>query len=267
MLAFLAPAFSGAIVPDDILPPTHSLFLPQNLLYLPAMVAIGREEDEVFVFSLCTPDDSDPANGGLLRHSWAQEDFQPLLDAVRAQMGATTNVSYYSIAVGSSLGHMSESTKFALWQLFQLTTQSLPVETMIRNVSALVKLSSYKIFKTRYEARWDKRTKVLLPADRGRESLRGGLAALANLFYVSVFGPCSQRRKATVRLKRRRGLIRGCLVPLLKLLVAMALAGFALSSLYCLSLLMTWLWSMVTLKATAVGFFVLLGWCLKQFRP
>ena len=56
--------------------------------------------------------------------------------------------------IGSSLGHMTESSKFALWQFYQLTTKQVAMDLVVSNVSALTKLTSYKIFRQRYDNRY-----------------------------------------------------------------------------------------------------------------
>ena len=136
--------FLGATVPHEIVPPTFVIDYKEykELLYEPALVAIGRETDDVFVFAISTPHESEIE----AVHSMAMSKYAPLIEAIRKQK-TSSSVSFYSIEIGSSLGQMTENTKFSLWQFFQITTRSIKVEDMISNVSILTKLSSFKLFK------------------------------------------------------------------------------------------------------------------------
>ena len=132
----------GAIVPQEIVPPTFLIEYDKDLLYEPALVAIGRETDDVFVFEISTPHETEVE----AVHSRAMNKYPLLIEAIRRQK-TSSSVSFYSIEIGSSLGQMTENTKFSLWQFYQITTRSVKVDDMISNVSQLTKLSSFKLFK------------------------------------------------------------------------------------------------------------------------
>ena len=67
--------------------------------------------------------------------------------------------------------------------------------------------------------------------------------------------------------RRRRGLVRGYLVPLLKLLAALFVVSLGMFAVYLLCLALIWVWSMMTLKAAGIIGLVFLGCCLQLFRP
>ena len=77
--------------------------------------------------------------------------------------GAGTRVHTFALEVGSSLGHMTESSKFTLWQFYQLTTKQVPMDSVVNNTAALTRLASYKIFRQRYDNRRDHNKPFLLP--------------------------------------------------------------------------------------------------------
>ena len=67
--------------------------------------------------------------------------------------------------------------------------------------------------------------------------------------------------------RRRRGLIRGYVVPLFKLFAALFVVGLLFFAAYLLSLALLWMWSMMTLKTAGIIGLVFLGCCLQLFRP
>jgi len=180
------------------------------------------------------------------------EILMPLKEVLKVQNGAGTQVNVFALEVGSSLGHMTESSKFALWQFYQLTTKQVAMDLVVSNVSALTKLTSYKIFRQRYDNRWNRRSRYLYPGDR--PSIWSALSLTA----------MTSRRKGH---RRRRGLIRGYVVPFFKLFAALFVVGLLFFAAYLLSLALLWMWSMMTLKTAGIIGLVFLGCCLQLFRP
>ena len=105
-------------------------------------------------------------------------------------------------------------------------------------------------FQLRYETRWDRRMKYLEPYEK-------------NSIWSSTTETFMSRRKGY----RRRGCIRGYLVPLIKLFAACTVVGFGLSLFYVCCLTLNWIWSQLTLKIIAFIFLVLIGLSLQLFRP
>ena len=157
-----------------------------------------------------------------------------------------SKVHFYTVEIGSSLGHMSENSKMSLYQFYQMTTKSASWEQVLENVINLAKLGSYKIFKHRYENRWDRRMRYLQPAESS--------------FLWTTFN----RRKRY----RRRGIVRGYIVPLLKLFAAMILVSFPHVS--TLSLFLNY-WHLpgpfMTFKVTVFCIMGVLICLLQLFRP
>lgn len=133
---------SGATVPTEILPPTFAIEYDRQLLYGPALVAVGREIDDIFVFDISILHESEFE----AVRSMKINKYGPLIEAIRRQK-SSSSVNFYSMEIGSSLGQMTEATKFSIWQFFQITTQSVKVDQIMSNVSLLTKLSSFKLFK------------------------------------------------------------------------------------------------------------------------
>ena len=82
-------------------------------------------------------------------------------------------------------------------------------------------------------------------------------------FWASTTESFTARRKGY----RRRGCVRGYLVPLLKLFAACILVGFGMSLLYVLGLILRWGWLQLTVKIVAIAFLILVGLSLQLFRP
>ena len=132
----------GATVPAEIVPPTFALEYDKNLLYAPTFVAVGREIDEVYLFDISIHHESEIE---IARHT-KMEIYGPLVDAIRRQKSSSL-VNLYTLEIGASLGQMSETTKFSIWQLFRLTNKTTNMERIVSNITLLTKLSSFKLFK------------------------------------------------------------------------------------------------------------------------
>jgi hypothetical protein len=50
--------------------------------------------------------------------------YQELIQLMVAKAGSDANIAFHTIEIGSSSGLLSETTKFALWELFKLTTRT-----------------------------------------------------------------------------------------------------------------------------------------------
>ena len=133
---------SGATVPAEIVPPTFTLEYDKNLLYAPTLVAVGREIDEVYLFDVSIHHESEIE---IARHT-KMEIYGPLVDAIRRQKSSSL-VNLYTLEIGASLGQMSETTKFSIWQLFRLTNKTTNMDRIVSNITLLTKLSSFKLFK------------------------------------------------------------------------------------------------------------------------
>ena len=105
-------------------------------------------------------------------------------------------------------------------------------------------------FQLRYETRWDRRMRYLYPCEK-------------TSIWSSTTESFMNRRKGY----RRRGCIRGYLVPLIKLIAACIVVGFGISLIYICGLTLKWVWSQLTLKIIAFVFLVLVGLSLQLFRP
>ena len=66
---------------------------------------------------------------------------------------------------------------------------------------------------------------------------------------------------------RRRGCIRGYVVPLIKLVAACIMVGFGISLLYVTGLTLKWIWAQLTLKIICIVFLILVALSLQLFRP
>ena len=133
---------SGATVPNEIVPPTFTLEYDKDLLYAPTLVAVGREIDEIYLFDISLHHESEIE---MARHA-KMEIYGPLVEAIKRQKTSSL-VNLYTLEIGSSLGQMSETTKFSIWQFFRLTTKSTSMENIVSNIALLAKLSSFKLFK------------------------------------------------------------------------------------------------------------------------
>ena len=137
--------FSGSTVPNEIVPPTFTLEYNKDLLYAPTLVAVGREIDEIYLFDISLHHESDIE----LARNAKMEIYGPLVEAIKRQKTSSL-VNLYTLEIGASLGQMSETTKFSIWQFFRLTTKSTNMENIVTNIALLAKLSSFKLFKVYY---------------------------------------------------------------------------------------------------------------------
>ena len=133
---------AGATVPEEIVSPTFTLEHDRDLLYEPTLVAVGREIDEIYLFDISIHHESDTDTG---RRS-KLEMYGPLVEAIRRQKSSSL-VNLYTLEIGASLGQMSETTKFSIWQFFRLTTKSTNMDQIVSNVALITKLGSFKLFK------------------------------------------------------------------------------------------------------------------------
>ena len=234
--------YIGGTIPDDVLSP-HALLSGEHRDFKPAICALHRGSGDIYIFEVQLPHEAEMETV----HRCTAAKYSQCKDWLQ-ENNRTSHVYFYSIEIGSSLGHMSENTKFAMWQLFQITTKLINMDQMITNVSSLAKLTSYKIFKHRYESRWDRRMRYLSPTDRKS---------------IWSTGISLGRRKGY----RRRGLIRGYVVPLLKLLAAIFVVGLGIFAFYLIFIFGLWIWSLMTLKIAAFMGLAFLGFCLQLFRP
>ena len=103
---------------------------------------MGREIDEVYLFDVSIHHESEIE---IARHT-KMEIYGPLVEAIKRQKTSSL-VNLYTLEIGASLGQMSETTKFSIWQFFRLTTKSTSMENIVSNIALLAKLSSFKLFK------------------------------------------------------------------------------------------------------------------------
>ena len=103
---------------------------------------MGREIDEIYLFDISIHHESELE---LARHA-KMEKYGPLVEAIRRQKSSSL-VNLYTLEIGASLGQMSETTKFSIWQFFRLTTKCTTMENIVSNITMLAKLSSFKLFK------------------------------------------------------------------------------------------------------------------------
>ena len=129
-------------MPNEIVPPTFTLEYNKDLLYAPTLVAVGREIDEIYLFDISLHHESDIE----LARNAKMEIYGPLVEAIKRQKTSSL-VNLYTLEIGTSLGQMSETTKFSIWQFFRLTTKSTNMENIVTNIALLAKLSSFKLFK------------------------------------------------------------------------------------------------------------------------
>ena len=129
-------------MPNEIVPPTFTLEYNKDLLYAPTLVAVGREIDEIYLFDISLHHESDIE----LARNAKMEIYGPLVEAIKRQKTSSL-VNLYTLEIGTSLGQMSETTKFSIWQFFRLTTKSTNMENIVTNIAMLAKLSSFKLFK------------------------------------------------------------------------------------------------------------------------
>jgi len=74
------------------------------------------------------------------------------------------DLRFQTVEIGTFTGQISESSKFSLWEIYKLTTCSVPVNVFIENVVLLAKIGSFVVFKLRKEKRWNRKSKYLHPA-------------------------------------------------------------------------------------------------------
>ena len=74
------------------------------------------------------------------------------------------DLRFQTIEIGTFTGQISEVTKFALWEVYKLSTCNIPVNVFIDNVVLLAKIGSFVVFKLRKDKRWNRKTKYLHPA-------------------------------------------------------------------------------------------------------
>jgi hypothetical protein len=134
----------GGTVPSEIVPPTFALEYDRTLLNEPTIVAVGREIDEIYLFDISIHHESEIE----LARKAKMERYGALVAAIRRQKSSSL-VNLYTLEIGASLGQMSETTNFTVWQFFRLTTKSTTMENIVSNLAMLAKLSSFKLFKVR----------------------------------------------------------------------------------------------------------------------
>ena len=74
------------------------------------------------------------------------------------------DLRFQTVEIGTFTGQISEGTKFSLWEIYKLTTCTLPVNVFIDNIVLLAKIGSFVVFKLRKEKRWSRNSKYLHPA-------------------------------------------------------------------------------------------------------
>lgn len=221
---------SGGTIPTEIQPLTGQLINWKSLV--PEIVAIDRLTDEVFIFVISLPHETEIE----AEHAEQLNKYHQAILAMRRSFKSTVN--FFALEIGSGSGFVSESSRVALYEIHKLTlTRQPPLESFIRNVSQLAKLGSYRIFKSRHEARTGTLHK-LYPDSGGRVFS----ATKRNILNKYVY-PLA-----------RAG---GCIVAII----------FLLFLLYLTCLLLQWIWSMLSSSILVIVFLAIVAGCLNLFRP
>lgn len=218
----------GGTIPIEIQPITGDLIDWKELV--PDFVAIDRLSEEVFIFVITCPHESDMEDC----HTEQLNKYHQGLAAMRRSFKCTVN--FYALEIGSASGYISTRSANALYELHKLTTKP-PLQNFIHNVSQLAKLGSYRIYKGRLEG-----SKKDLP-----------------YLYPDIGGRVFSTTRRTILNKYIYPLARagGCIVAII----------FLIFLLYLLCLLLLWIWSLLTKQLLVFVFFGLVFLCLLVFRP
>ncbi len=220
----------GGTIPGEI-QPIHQRDYFKTLV--PEIVAIDRMSEEVFIFVISLPHESEMESS----HTEKLNQYHEAVLGMRRAFNSCVN--FYALEIGSVSGHVTESSRVALYELHKLTlTRQPPLEAFIRNVGQLARLSSYKIFKHRQETRSWKGLRLLYPDGGGRVFT----STKRNLMFKYVY-PLA-----------RAG---GCVVAIVT----------ALFLLYLLCLLLQWTWSMMNSTILVFVFLGIVASILNIFRP
>ena len=221
---------NGGTIPMDIQPITGDLVDWKSLV--PDIVAIDRLSDEVFIFVINTPHETELE----AQHTEELNRFHQGIVAMRRSFSSTVN--FFALEIGAGSGYASETAKNALYELHKLTlTRQPPLDKFIHNVSQLSKLGSYKIFKSRHESRqWN--SNYLYP-DSGHRVFNATKRNILNKYVYPL---------------ARAG---GCIVAII----------FPLFLFYLFCLFLQWCWSMLSSKILVILVIATIAGCLNIFRP
>ena len=220
---------SGGTIPIEIQPITGDLI--DWKLLVPDIVAIDRLSDEVFIFVISIPHETEIES----QHTEELNRFHQGIVSMRRSFNSTVN--FFALEIGAGSGFTSENSKIALYELHKLTLTRQPaLDKFIFNVSQLAKLSSYKIFKSRHESRWI--SNFLYP-DSGHRVFNATKRNILNKYVYPL---------------ARAG---GCIVAII----------FILFLLYLFCLFLQWVWSILSSKILAIMFVGVVAGCLSIFRP
>jgi len=145
-----------------------------------------------------------------------------------------TRILFHTIEIGTLTGNISESSKFALWEIYKLTPGNIPIATYMENVVLLSKLGSFVIFKWRNEKKWNRGVQFLQPSNTTYES---------------------------------KEFVRDYLIPAAKLLGILAALIALLILLHVGYLTSGWIWANLTFKVVLFIYVMLMGLFLCLFRP
>ena len=86
----------------------------------PDFVVVDRRSNDVHLFIISIADDADLAEV----QKTVEGLYQNLIALMKAKAGKDVNVTFHTIEIGSYSGLVSETTKFALWEVYKLTTRT-----------------------------------------------------------------------------------------------------------------------------------------------
>lgn len=221
---------TGGTIPAEIQPITGDLIDWHELQ--PDIVAIDRLSDEVFLFVISIPHETEIEDA----HTEQLNKFHQALLAMRRSFNCTVN--FFALEIGSASGFIPDRSQNCLYELHKLTVSRQPaLPNFIHNISQLAKLGSYRIFKGRHESRYGN-VPYLYPDNGGRVFNTTRRTILNKYIYPLA----------------RAG---GCIVAII----------FIIFLLYLICQLLLWIWSMLSSQLLVFVFLLLVAFCLQIFRP
>ena len=199
---------------------------------MPDLVAIDRLSDEVFIFVISIPHETEIEDA----HTEQLSKYHQALTAMRRSFNCTVN--FAALEIGSASGYIADRSHGPLYELHKMTVSRQPaLPNFIHNISQLVKLGSYRIFKGRHESRYGN-VPHLYPDSGGRVFSTTRRTILNKYIYPLA----------------RAG---GCIVAII----------FGIFLLYLFCQLLFWIWSMLSSQLLVFVFLAIVAMCLSIFRP
>lgn len=221
---------TGGTIPKNIQPSTGDLVDWKDMV--PDLVAIDRLSDEVFIFVISVPHETEIEDA----HASQLNKYHQALLTMRRSFNCTVN--FHAFEIGSASGYINNRTNSAIFELHKLTVgRQPPMERFVHNLSQLAKLGSYKIFKTRHETKnWNMN---YLHPETGNRVFTATKRTILNRYVYPL---------------ARAG---GCIVAII----------FLIFLLYLSCLFLHGIWLMLTSQVLVFVFLGIVVLCLQIFRP